>query len=157
MRRILVLMTVAALLLPIALFAGGAKEEPKAPAAGAAAPAAPVTVKISSGSLGGSWYPFGANVGENILKPGGMQYTNEPGGGASNIVAVSTGKTDMGITMTTSIALAEKGEGPYKGVKYTNLMVVARLFDDPLHILVPRNSNIHSVSDLRGKKIASSV
>jgi len=99
-------------------------------------------IRIVSGSLGGSWYPFGAVVGENVLKPGGFDYTNTPGGGSSNVVAVSKGQGDMGITMTTSIIMARNGEGPYNGNKYSNLVVVASLFNDPLHILVPIKSDI---------------
>ena len=116
-----------------------------------------VTIRISSGSLGGSWYPFGAAVGENILKPAGFEYTNEPGGGTSNVVAVSTAKTDIGLTMTTSIAMAATGDGPYKGKEYTNLVALASLFNDPLHIMVPENSGITTVADLKGKKIASAA
>lgn len=109
-------------------------------------------VVVASGSLGGTWYPFGESVGMAI-KNAGYTYTNIPGGGNSNIIAVSTGEADIGLTMTTSMGMAAEGSPEFKGIKYENVSAVLRLFDDPLHILVAADSKIESIADLKGKKI----
>jgi len=109
-------------------------------------------VTIASGSLGGTWYPFGEAVGV-MLKEAGYTYANEPGGGTANIVSVSTGAADIGMTMTTSMSMAAGGDEVFKNVVYDNVSAIMWLMDDPLHVLVSANSGIEKMEDLKGKNI----
>lgn len=144
MRKVLVLLLV--LTVAFSAFAQGGSEKKPAEAVQRG------NVVIASGSLGGSWYPFGEAIG-GVLKDVGYTYENTPGGGTANIVAVSTGAADLGMTMTTSITMAETGDPTFKGQKYTNLSSIMWLMDDPLHVLVSADSGIKSFSDLKGKSI----
>ena len=66
-------------------------------------------IRMSSGTLTGSWYPLMTFIGERVIKPEGFEYTNKPGGGVTNIIAVGVGKADMGLAMATGIDMAAKG------------------------------------------------
>ncbi|MFD5080130.1 TAXI family TRAP transporter solute-binding subunit [Streptomyces sp. NPDC058371] len=71
-------------------------------------------------------------------------------GSQENVQRVATGKADFTIAaadaVETYILQNKPGAGSLRGC--------ARLYDDYVHLVVPRSSSVHSVADLKGKKVA---
>jgi len=71
-------------------------------------------------------------------------------GSQENVRRVATGKADFTIAaadaVETYILENKPGAGRLRGC--------ARLYDDYVHLVVPRSSSVRSVADLRGKKVA---
>ena len=74
----------------------------------------PKSVTIFSGVSGGSWWVIGAVLSEIFMKFG-VPSNVEIGGGVSNIVQVSTGVGEIGMTNTVIPPVVFKGEQPYYG------------------------------------------
>lgn len=74
---------------------------------------------------GSAWYMFGATLSEIVKSeiPGSTLEVIARGGGVSNPVAVSTGKTDIALSNRATAVWATEGISPYKK-KYNNLRVL---------------------------------
>ena len=111
-------------------------------------------IRLSSGTITGSWYPLMTLIGEKVLKPEGFNYSNKPGGGVSNVFAVGLGKADMGLSMGTALDMAAKGQGPFKK-KVQGLVMLSSLFPDPFHLVVTESSGIKKFTDIKGKRMGT--
>jgi len=109
-------------------------------------------IRISSGSITGGQYSMMTVIGERILKPEGFSYSNMPGGGVSNVLAVSTGKADLGITMATTLDMAEKAQGPFK-TKVEGVKLLAAFYPAKFHLVVTKDSGIKDIPGLVGKRV----
>lgn len=106
------------------------------------------TLTVAAGVTTGSWYPIGAAISE-IYARYGIKSNCEAGGGISNVVLVSDGDIDIGMTTSTIPTLAFSGEYPFEGV-YDNIAGLCYIFDNFLHVFVADDSDIQSIPDLRG-------
>jgi len=113
----------------------------------------PEKVTVLGGNTGGAWYPISMGIGQ-LLADAGTKGTGGLGGGNSNIISVSTGQAEMGLTFTVTAAMAANGEEPFKN-KVNNVRGLAFLFDNFFHILVTQESGVRTVADLKGKAFAS--
>lgn len=110
------------------------------------------TIELVSGTVTGSWFSHMVALGETVFKPAGFEYNNLPGGGTSNVMALSTGQADAGFTMPLVLSMAAAGLEPFSE-KIDNVSVLAALYPDPWELIVPAESDIQSYADLRGKTI----
>ena len=109
-------------------------------------------IRISSGSLTGQMYPMMTFIGERILKPEGFEYSNRPGGGVSNVLAVGSGKADLGVTMATALDMAENAQGPFK-TKIEGNVLLAALYSARFQLVATKSSGIKDVLGLAGKRV----
>jgi len=115
--------------------------------------AAAADLTFSTGRQGGSQYPVTVALAQIIEKaPGFGRVTLKPGGGASNIVAVDSGKADLAITLSISARDGLLGRKPYK-TKTKNLVQLFSLHAFKVVVLVPADSPIKAFKDLAGKKV----
>lgn len=119
----------------------------------AVAQSMPEKVTILGGNTGGAWYPISMGLGQ-VLTKAGTKGAGGLGGGNSNIVSVSTGKAEGGLTYTISAAMAAAAEGPFENKKITNVRGLANLWDNVMQIPVSRDSGVTSVDQLEGKPFA---
>jgi len=112
-------------------------------------------IRISSGSLTGSWFPLGVVAGE-IFTKAGFDYENTPGGAESNVIAIQEGIADFGITMTSAIGMAMEGKGAYE-YEMEDVVALNFLHPDPFQVAITKKSGIESIEDFRGKTIAGAV
>lgn len=122
-------------------------------AATSLASAAHAEMGFATGRQGGSQYPVSVALAQIMQKvPGVGTVTLMPGGGASNIVAVNNGQSEMGITLSVSAYDGIKAKPPYK--KPTpNITQLFALHAFKIAILVNENSPIKTFKDLAGKKV----
>jgi len=74
-------------------------------------------------------------------------------GSKENINNVLNGVHDFGFAQANSLHKVSQGITPWEGVPHTNLRAVLRLYTEQLTIVAAQDANIHTLSDLRGKRI----
>ncbi|WP_129306190.1 TAXI family TRAP transporter solute-binding subunit [Streptomyces sp. L2] len=74
-------------------------------------------------------------------------------GSQENVQRVATGKADFTIAAADAVETYMLRHGTGAG----RLRGVARLYDDYVQLIVPRDSDVHSVADLRGKRVATGL
>jgi TRAP transporter TAXI family solute receptor len=103
--------------------------------------------------MGGSWYPLGGAIAELIKEKAGVNVTVSPGGGIANVLAIETGKAELGFGNTSSTVDGVMGREAFK-TKTENTRYVSTLYRQFFQIVVREDSGIRSVTDLKGKSIA---
>ena len=109
-------------------------------------------LRLSTGPMGGSWYPLGGAIAELIKEKAGVNVTVSPGGGIANVLAIETGKADLGFGNTSSTVDGVLGRDPFKA-KTENTRYVSTLYRQFFQMVVREDSGIRSVADLKGKSI----
>ncbi len=126
-----------------------------------------VSFQIATGSTEGVYFPVGQAMAGLISHPLGVgrcdtatvcgpaglilsARTSE--GTTDNLRSVNQGLVDSGFADGDAIADAVKGAGAFRR-PVRHLRVIAALFPEEAHLVVAANSNIQSVSDLRGKRV----
>jgi uncharacterized protein len=111
-------------------------------------------LKLTTGPMGGSWYPLGGAISDAIQKSiPGTAVSVIPGGGVGNVVAVEFGKADLGFSNSSSAVDGVHGRAPFK-TKITKMRQVANLYPQYFQMIVMADSDIKSVADLKGKVIS---
>lgn len=111
--------------------------------------AAAEELSFVTGGQGGSWYGIGAGLAE-VLSREGIDVSVEIGGGMSNIVAVSRGDSQIGMTNGFAVPMAAKGEEPFTeptgGVTALGVFMLSII-----QVPVLESSGITSYEELRGQ------
>ncbi|WKE63917.1 TAXI family TRAP transporter solute-binding subunit [Gallaecimonas kandeliae] len=119
-----------------------------------ALPAAAANYTIGTGSQSGTYYPFGGMLAkvwsENI--DGFNMRAEVTAASVENIIKVAAGQQLAGIAMGDSVVAAIKGEPPFR--RPVDVAVLFALYPNVVQFMVPANSDIHSVADLKGKKVS---
>lgn len=109
---------------------------------------------IGTGSQSGTYYPFGGTLAkiwnENI--PGFTMRAEVTAASVENIIKVSTDKQLVGIAMGNVVQKAHKGEDPFPRKMHANVLFA--LYPNVVQFIVPANSDVQSVSQLKGKKVS---
>ncbi|MCK5835819.1 MAG: TAXI family TRAP transporter solute-binding subunit, partial [Desulfobacula sp.] len=111
-------------------------------------------LNIASGKAGGTWYPMGgaiADIIQNNVK--GYNMSVMQGTGDANIIGVDKKMYTMGISFSFANADAALGKAQFKS-PMNNIAGVAALYPAPLQIVVRGDSDIKTIEDLKGKRIA---
>lgn len=115
---------------------------------------------IGGGPNSGVFYIVGAAMASVINDNSTTLVANVESTGASaeNVLLTNAGDTDFGFTSSDILYCSSHGEREYaNGKKYENLQLAMVGYSAPFHIIVRAESNIQSVSDLKGKKIAANT
>ncbi|MAD44833.1 MAG: TRAP transporter substrate-binding protein [Oceanospirillaceae bacterium] len=119
-----------------------------------ALPAAAENYSIGTGSQSGTYYPLGGMLAkiwsENI--PEVNARAEVTAASVENIIKVSTNKQLAGIAMGNVALKAENGEKPFPRSMPANVLFA--LYPNVVQFMVPADSDITSISQLKGKKIS---
>lgn len=119
----------------------------------AAANASAQTVGIGT-TKGGATAQVTAAISKVVSTHSGMQMRTQVMGGTQKYIpVVNAGELEFGVSNMMQYYMAKTGTGLSKGKTHENLRLVANMMRFRITWLVPRNSNIRKVSDLRGKRI----
>jgi len=122
-------------------------------AATVAAPAA--ELKFMTGPQGGSWIPLGGQLKDLWEKAiPGLNVQATPGAGMANVRGVEEGKADIGFGNSISTVDAIKGNKPFTKA-HDNVCNIATLYPQYYQLVVPADSGINSVKDLKGKGVTT--
>ncbi len=108
-----------------------------------------------SGPMGGAWYPLAGAAAEIIQNEiPGVYVEVQPGAGLVNMEAIQTGRADIAMGNSPTTADAFAGNPPFDNptTKVRNLM---GLYDLTLHMVAPRDSDIWTVEDFKGKRVSA--
>jgi len=111
-------------------------------------------LKLMTGPMGGSWYPLGGAISDALQKKiPGLTLSVMPGGGIGNVEALEIGKCDIGFANSCSAVDGLFGRAPFKK-KMENMRQLANLYPQYFQMVVPEDSGIKSVADMKGKTLA---
>lgn len=151
------------------LSAAGCSNQPvnTAPAAGSAATSAAqasgdskdskVTIRIGGGPSFSANYTTFAGIGNLITKdhPNYLINTEISTGSQENIRMIQSGTVQFGVAMTDVEEAAAKGTREFEGSPVEICHVMGG-YTTMLHMFVPKDSDIQTLADLKGKKLAVS-
>ncbi|HXG05161.1 MAG TPA: TAXI family TRAP transporter solute-binding subunit [Candidatus Binatia bacterium] len=114
-----------------------------------------VTLVFSSGPTGGSWIPMAGAVSEVVKKRfPELDVQVEPGAALVNMEKIRNDKADLGWSMTNVLYDAREGRGQWAGKKTDKALYVATMYPNVWQLVVPADSDIRTVKDLKGKPVA---
>lgn len=119
-----------------------------------ALPAAAANYTIGTGSQSGTYYPLGgmlAQTWSQNIDDFNMR-AEVTAASVENIIKVASGQQLVGIAMGDSVLAAVNGEAPFK--RPMDVSVLFALYPNVVQFMVPADSDIQSVSDLKGKKVS---
>jgi TRAP transporter TAXI family solute receptor len=137
--------------------------------AGAAAQAQEMKFfRIGTGSAGGTYFPIGGIIANAISNPPGSLPCEEGGtcgvpglvaiaqstnASAHNVTAINAGQMEAGLTGAATLYFAYHGEAKFEGNKKPKLRIIANLFPEDLHLVLPKGKKLGSLKDLEGKRV----
>lgn len=113
-------------------------------------------IDIGTPPQGSIFYGAAAAMAQVFYEKGGIRARIQPNsGGGSLIPQVNNGELDLGISAIGEVGEAYQGMDVFEGRPQSNLRVVAVLFPVRSAIFVRKSSDIHTISDLRGKRLTA--
>jgi TRAP transporter TAXI family solute receptor len=112
-------------------------------------------LSLGTAGTGGIYYPLGGALASRLSVADTLrQYTAEvTGGSVENVNRLREGQIDLAFALGVSVYEAhlgrESGSEPFE-----DLRIVAPLYANLLHILVPRNSTASRLDDLAGARVS---
>jgi hypothetical protein len=121
----------------------------------AAAPAAAQQVTFMTGPQGGSWIPLGGAL-KGMWEKGvpGLQITQTPGAGISNVRGVDEGKAHIGLANSSTTVDGLEGRPPYPK-KVTKVCQLANLYPQYFQVVALADAKVNSYADLKGKSLVT--
>ena len=113
------------------------------------------TLVFSAGPTGGSWTPMAGATAEVIKKKfPELDVQVEPGAALVNMEKIRNDKADLGWSMTNVLSDARTGKGQWAGKQTDKALYVANYYANVWQLVVPADSEIRSMKDLKGKPVA---
>ncbi len=108
-------------------------------------------MSLGTGGTGGVYYPLGGAIAARLsLVDPGRQYTAEVSGGAvENVNRLRERQTDLAFATGNTVFEAATGGQDYEEA-VADLRILAPLYANVAHVVVPRGSRARSVADLEG-------
>ena len=128
----------------------------------------PTFFRIGTGSAGGTYFPIGGTIANGISAPPGSRPCDKGGqcgvpgliaiaqsttASVFNNTAVQNGELEAGLAAADVTRSMYLGEGKFDGKPHPKLRVVANLFPEDLHLVLPKGSSIGSLGDLAEKRV----
>jgi TRAP transporter TAXI family solute receptor len=114
-----------------------------------------VSVIFSAGPTGGTWTPMAGATAEVIKKKfPELDVQVEPGAALVNMEKIRSDKADLGWSMTNVLSDARTGKGQWAGKQTDKALYVANYYANVWQLLVPADSDIRSIKDLKGKPVS---
>jgi TRAP transporter TAXI family solute receptor len=126
--------------------------------------------RIGTGATGGTYYPIGTTLANAISNPPGSRPCDRGGacgvpgliataqttqGSVQNLEELMLGRFDAALSQADIAYWAYRGEAIYQGKKpFADLRLVATLYPETVHLVVPREAGIGVVGDLKGKRVS---
>ena len=114
-----------------------------------------VFLSLGTGGTGGIYYPLGGALASRLsIADEGRQYTAEVSGGSvENINRLAAGQIDLAFVLGVTAFQAQAGQGDWE-VPVSGLRVLAPLYPNLTHVLVPAGSEAAGIADLAGQRVS---
>lgn len=136
--------------------------------AGAAIAESPTFFRIGTGGAGGTYFPIGGTIANGISAPPGARACDKGGqcgvpgliaiaqsttASVFNNAAVQNGELEAGLAAADVTRSMYLGEGKFEGKPHPKLRIVANLYPEDLHLVLPKGSSINDLADLADKRV----
>jgi TRAP transporter TAXI family solute receptor len=112
-------------------------------------------VTLMTGPQGGVWVPLGGSLKGMWEKAvPGLNVQMQPGAGIANVRGIDEGKAHIGFANTITTVDGLAGRPPYPK-PVTKVCQMANLYPQYYQVVVPVDSNINSIADLKGKVLVT--
>ena len=124
--------------------------------------------RIGTGGAGGTYFPIGGLIASAISNPPGSRACDKGGScgvpglvaiavstnaSVANMNAIHAGQLDAGLAGAQSVTQGYNGEGKFVGNKKDKVRVIANLYPEDMHLVLPKGASLGSLKDLTGKRI----
>ena len=124
--------------------------------------------RIGTGGAGGTYFPIGGTIANGISAPPGARPCDKGGqcgvpgliaiaqsttASVFNNAAVQNGELEAGLAAADTTRAMYFGEGKFEGKPHPKLRLVANLFPEDLHLVMPKGKSINDLGDLEGKRV----
>ncbi|MBT5244421.1 MAG: TAXI family TRAP transporter solute-binding subunit [Rhodospirillaceae bacterium] len=124
--------------------------------------------RIGTGGAGGTYFPIGGLIANAISSPPGSRSCDKGGtcgvpglvaiavstnASVANMNAIHAGQLDAGLAGAQSVTQGYNGTGKFVGNKKDKVRVIANLYPEDMHLVLPEGVNLGSLKDLNGKKV----
>ncbi len=128
----------------------------------------PTFFRIGTGSAGGTYFPIGGTIANGISAPPGARPCDKGGqcgvpglvaiaqsttASVFNNTAVQNGELEAGLAAADVTRSMYRGEGKFEGKKHPKLRIVANLYPEDLHLVLPKGKKIRNLGDLKGMRV----
>ena len=112
-------------------------------------------LSLGTGGTGGVYYPLGGALASRLsLADSSRQYTAEvTGGSVENLNRIVAGQIDIGFVLSVT-AYEAFNSGPDFPEPATEIRIIAPLYPNLTHVVVPASSEARTLADLRGKRVS---
>lgn len=113
-------------------------------------------LSIGTGGTGGIYYPFGGALASRMsARDPAREYTAEVSGASvENIKRLQQDQIELGFGLTSTIVGAFTGTSEEFPEPVADLRIVAPMWPQPVNLLVRGGSDIRSLYDVRGRRVA---
>lgn len=149
---------------------GGSETEPGPDQPLAERPTEPTFFQIKTGSISGTYYPVGEMLASIISHPigsitcrkdrpcgpEGLIVTAEASDGSvDNVMEVDAGIVQSALAQADIVSWAYTARNVFRGqAPYSDLRAIANLYNEDVHLVALKGSDIHSVADLRDRRVS---
>ncbi|MEH6578743.1 MAG: TAXI family TRAP transporter solute-binding subunit [Amphritea sp.] len=124
--------------------------------------------RIGTGSSGGTYFAIGGLIANAISNPPGSRRCDEGGScgvpglvaiaqstnaSAHNVTAINAGQMEAGLTGAATLYYAYHGVEKFKGRAKPKLRVIAKLYPEDLHVVMPKGAELDGLKGLKGKRV----
>ena len=113
-------------------------------------------LNIATGGTAGTYYPIGGAMAEilNSNIKGMNASAQSTGATVANINMLKDGSVDLAIVQNDITYYAVNGTEMFKDKKVENIRGIASLYPETCQVVTLQSSNIKSIKDLKGKRVA---
>ncbi len=124
--------------------------------------------RIGTGGAGGTYFPIGGLIANAISSPPGARSCDKGGtcgvpgliaiavstnASVANVNAIHAGQLDAGLAGAQSVTQGYEGTGKFAGNKKDNIRIIANLYPEDMHLVLPKGTKLASLKDLNGKRV----
>lgn len=111
-------------------------------------------VAIAAGPRGGQYWRFLTSVTRGLSESAGVQVVATEGS-VANAFLIESQQARVGVVQSDVAAAAVTGQGAFAETgPLSHLRAVASLFPEPVHIVVRADSDVATIADLAGRRVA---
>jgi len=123
--------------------------------------------RITSGGAGGTYFPIAGLLANIISSPPGATPCDKGGScgvpglvaiaqssnaSVANVTAIQSGQAESGLASADIVFQAFNGQGRFDK-KFDKLRVIANLFPEHMHLVLPKGGKLGSIKELKGKRV----
>jgi TRAP transporter TAXI family solute receptor len=135
---------------------------------GSAQAADPTFFRIGTGGAGGTYFPIGGTIANGISAPPGSRPCDDGGqcgvpgliaiaqsttASVFNNAAVQNGCLEAGMAAADVTRDMYMGEGKFEGKPHSKLRIIANLYPEDLHLVMPKGASIKDLGGLKDKRV----